>query len=283
MENVLFNEECREKLIKGINLAAKVAQVTFGPNGHTVLGGQHPTKDGMTAISWLYDSDPYVNTGINLMKELTAKTAEVAGDNTTTTALLANEIITKCNTSDSKQLKESLDLVIKYLQSQKRIIKSFQDLVNVATLAANGDEHIGELVAEAFAKVKEDGVVTFSESEDVFDRVDYSQGFRITNGFSSPKFINTPQGTCELTDVYVHISDTKMEEITEVVNIADKCMKMHKSLLLMAPDFDSEIYVFLQSNLDLLKSCTVISPAFKAHRDILVKDIKALLGDSQIC
>lgn len=278
-----MNDECRQKLIAGVNLAADVAAITFGPKGHNVICGEHVTKDGMTAVSWIQDEDPFVMTGVNLMKSIAKRTAAVAGDNTTTAMLLTRNIVTNCQKEDIPLLKDGLNKVLDYLKDNKRTVKTEQDLANIATLAANGDNHLGELVASAFYRLGDEGIVTFSESEDVLDRVEYTEGFRIDNGFSSPLFVNTPTGACELNDVYVHISDTKMEEIKEVVEIADMCVKKGKSLLLMAPGFDSEIYVFLSSNLNLLKSCTVISPSYRNYRDILVKDIKVLLGDSHIC
>jgi chaperonin GroEL len=125
--------------------------------------------------------------------------------------------------------------------------------------------------------------VQFTESEEVNDRVEVSEGFRIDSGYASPYFVNTPKGECVLEDVLVHISDTKMEEVKEVTAIAEKALKMKKALLLIAPGFDSEITIFLSSNLNILKSCTVLSPNYRTYRTTLIEDVRALLGDSSMC
>ena len=283
MSNVLMNEECRERLKRGVNLAADVVAVTYGPEGNTVISGNHITKDGLTAVSWIKDEDPYVMMGINLMKDIAKKTVDVAGDGSTTSVLLAREIINNCSKEDIPYLKQGLQDTINYLNQIKHTVKSDEDLLKIATISAGGDKEIGKLVAEAFSKAGKDGLVTFTESDEVVDSIDYSPGFRIENGYSSPGFINTPQETCELNNAFVYISDTKLEEVKQIVEIADTCIKKGKTLLLVAPDFDSEIYVFLQSNLNLLQSCCVISPYFKKMRSVMVKDMRILLGEKSLC
>lgn len=284
MKNVLMNDEARAKLIAGVNLAADVAAVTYGPNGHTVISGDHITKDGMTAVSWIYDPDPFIMMGVNLMKEIAKRSSEVAGDGSTTSEILAREVVNTCTKEDIPILKDGLTKTIEFLKQNRRFISSKEDLKTIATIAANGDSLIGELVSEAFHKVGDDGIVAFTESEDsVEDYISYTNGFRVDNGYTSSGFVNTPQNTCELNNVFVYISDTKLEEAAKIADIANECVKKGKSLLLIAPEFDSEIYVFLQSNLNLLKSCCVISPAFKKQRTILVQDIKILLGEQSYC
>ena len=283
MKNVLMNGEARNKLIQGVNLAANVAAVTYGPNGHTVISGNHITKDGMTAVSWIQDDDPYVMMGVNLIKDVSKRTAEVAGDGTTTATLLSALIVNNFKSCNIPTLKEITKEVINKLKNKAKEVKSKEDLLKIATISANGDENIGSLVAEAFDKAGKDGIVTFTESDDVEDSVVFSDGFRIDNGMASPGFVNTPQGNCELDDVFVYISDTKLEEAAKIADIANECVKKGKSLLLIAPEFDTEIFVFLQTNVDIIKSCCVISPAFKKTRSILVKDMRILLGESSLC
>ena len=145
------------------------------------------------------------------------------------------------------------------------------------------------LAREAFNRVGKDGLVQFVESEDVNDVVEYTEGFRIESGFSSPYFVNTFKGTCELEDVMIYISDTKMSEVKKVQEIAGRALVANKSLLLIAPDFDSEIIIFLSRNLydkegnDKLKSCTVKSPDTRSYREMIMEDIKVLLGDDLHC
>jgi len=281
MKKILMNDECREKLIAGVNLAADVVQVTYGPEGHTVICGDHITKDGMTAVSWIREDDPFVMMGVNLMKDIAKRTAEVAGDGTSTSVLLAREIINTCTKEDIPMLKEGLIKVIDELQRLRTFDE--EQVETVATIAANGDKHIAGLISEAFNKAGDDGVIAYTECDDVIDSVEFCDGFRIDNGYAHPGFATTEQGGCELNNVYVHISETKLSEVKDIIEIADMCMKKGKSLLLMAPDFDSEIYVFLQSNLSILPSCCVISPSFKKERSILVKDMRILFGEKCLC
>lgn len=283
MKKMLMYNECRQKLIEGVNLAADVVQVTYGPNGRTVICGDHITKDGMTAVSWVKDDDPYVMMGVNLMKDIAKRTADIAGDGTSTSVLLARQVINTCSAADVPLLKEGVVQVVESLKRRRQMVTTPTQLKTVATVSANGDTKIGSLVAEAFEKAGADGVVTYTESDDVEDSVSFCDGFRIDNGFAHPGFANTSQDNCELDNVFVYISDTKLSEVKEIIDIADTCMKKGKSLLLVAPDFDSEIYVFLQSNIEILRSCCVISPSFKKERAILVQDMRILLGEKSLC
>ena len=291
-ENVKFGSDCRERIIAGVNLAANAVAVTYGPNGRNAIirtnEGVKITKDGYHTAMMVNDKDPYISMGIDIIQNICRKTAKDIGDGTSTSAILAREIVNKYqDTKDpiatSRKLQKYVSDVIEELRLHKKEITGIDDLVKVATVSANNDPVIGKLVAETFEKVGKDGIVTFEESEDVKDRVDYSEGFRIDNGYSSPYFINTPKGNCELENVMVYISDTKMEEVNKVVELADSAVRAKKSLLLIAPEFDSEILVFLSQNLELLKSCTVISPNHRNFREIMLRDMRELLGPSSTC
>ncbi|MDO4465416.1 MAG: TCP-1/cpn60 chaperonin family protein [Bacillota bacterium] len=290
--NVKFGNECRDKLIEGVNLVADAVACTYGPNGRNVIirtpGGVKITKDGYNVASMVNDQDPYIMMGVEIIQDICKKTAKDVGDGTSTSAILARAIVNKYKDCEdpiqvTRDLSTFTDKVISYLEEYKLNVKSKEDLVKVAALSANNDQTIGNLIADAFDKVGKDGIVTFEESEDVKDRVEYTEGFRIDNGFSSPYFINTSKGTCELENVLVYISETKMEELNDVVKLADRAVKEKRSLLLLAPEFDSEILVFLSSNTNLLKSCTVISPNHRNFREIMLKDMRALLGTSSVC
>lgn len=292
-ENVLFGKECREKLIEGVNLTADAVEVTFGPNGKNsiiAMGSDVKiTKDGYHTAMVVNDKDPYISMGIKLVQDTCKKTAKDAGDGSSTTAILMREIVNSYKDIENpikvaRNLKNWVNLTLDYIKRNlTKEVSTKEEIFNVATLSANNDPVIGELIAEAFNKVGKDGIVTFEESEDVKDRIDYSKGFRIDNGYSSPYFINSPKGICELENVRVYISDTKLEDTNVIANIADKAVRDKKALLLIAPEFDSEILVFLASNLNLLKSCTVISPAHRNYRNILVNDMRALLGETMEC
>lgn len=291
-ENVKFGGDCRNKIIAGVNLAADAVAVTYGNRGRNAIiktsEGIKITKDGYHTAMMVNDNDPYVSMGIEIIQNICKKTAKDVGDGTSTSAILARELVNQYkDTADpiatSRQLQAYAAYAIETLDSMKQVSTSLEDLIKVATVSANNDPEIGELVANTFNHVGKEGIVTFEESEDVKDRVEFSEGFRIDNGYSSPYFINTPKGNCELENVLVHISDTKIDEIKDVISIADRCVKEKKSLLLIAPEFDSEVLVFLSSNLEMLKSCTVISPNHRNFREILLKDMRALLGETSNC
>ena len=294
-DNVLFKQEARDLIIEGVDLATRAIATTYGPNGQNVLikTGENikSTKDGATVIQAVNSPNPYVQMGINVIREASVKTAKTVGDGSTTVAILADSIVKVCKDHPApvqvaRNLRRLSDGVIKFLESKKRIIKTKKDLTKVATLAANNDSAIGELIAEAFSHVGKDGIVTFKESEEVKDRIEYSEGFRIENGYESPYFINTTKNECVLENAIVYISDVKLEESKEIHELAGKAYKEGKSLLLIAPEFDSGLTMFLIRNLfnsdgtPRLKSCMVISPNFGAFREAMLEDMRIILGDS---
>ena len=290
--NVKFGNECRSKLIEGVNLAANAVEVTYGPSGKNSIvsiGGQIKiTKDGYNTVMMVNDPDPYIGMGIKLIQETCQKTAKDVGDGSSSSAIMVRELVNSFkdfpnSIQVSRELQNLSQKMIFLLQGNARPIANKEDLVKVASISANNDPIIGNVVAEAFNQVGKDGIVTIEESDGVKDKVEYSEGFRIDSGYYSPYFINTSKNTCELENVRVYISDIKMEELKEVVRIADQAVKDKKSLLLIAPEFDSEILVFLSSNLNLLKSCVVLSPNHGNFRNIMLQDMRLLLGDSMEC
>lgn len=292
-ENVKFVEDARNKIIDGVNLIVDAIQVSYGPQGHQVAianpNGVKLTKDGATIALAVNDKDPYVQMGIELIRNVSKATADSVGDGSSTVAILAREIINRYRNCEEdptalwQKLQSKTNRILARINEKKLEISSKEDLVKVATLSANNNAQIGQIIADAYEKVGRDGLVTFEESEEIADRVEYTNGFRIESGYASPYFINTPKGECILEDVFVYVSDAKMEEVKEVVALADKAMKMKKSLLLVAPGFDSEIYIFLKANLDLLKSCTVITPNYRNYRQVMTSDIRDIIGKECIC
>lgn len=297
-DNVKFDEEGKQKIIEGVNLIADAVEKTYGPNGKNVCikypSGIKITKDGATVASAVNDPDPYVSMGIDIMRDISVKTAQTVGDGSTTSIVLARALINQFKDNKnpielSRQLNKDCRNVIDWLKQYKKEILTKEDLVKVATLSANNDSHLGNLIAEAFDKVGKEGIVQFTTSDDVDDRVEYTEGFKIESGFSSQYFVNTFKGTCELSDVMIYISDTKLSEVKKIQEIAGRALVEKKSLLLIAPDFDSEIIVFLAKNLydkegnDKLKSCTVKSPDTRTYREMLIEDLRILIGEDMCC
>lgn len=290
--NVKFDKKCQEKIIEGINLAANAVEVTYGPRGKNALikvgDSLKITKDGYHTAMMINDPDPYISMGIKIVQDTCKKTADDVGDATSTSAILVREIVNNYKDYSNpiamaRILQERVSIINTHLKSLAVPISSKQDLINVATISANNDYKIGNLIADTFERVGKEGIVTFKESEEVKDKVSFSEGFQIDRGYSSSYFINTPKNTCELNDVKVYISETKMEEVKQVISLADQAVKDKQSLLLIAPEFDSEILVFLSSNLDLLHSCTIISPNNGNYRTLMINDMKALLGETSVC
>lgn len=298
-ENVKFGKECREKMIEGVNLIADAIKTTYGPDGQNVmcknLGGVKVTKDGATVASWVNDPNPFIQMGIDIIREISKKTAEEVGDASSTAAILAQSIVntfkdTVNTTALSRVLKKECDDIITYLSKYKKDVYTEEDLEKVATIAANNDSQIGKLVAKAFAKVGKDGVVKYEESDNTKDSLEFSEGFEIESGYHSAQFINNSKGECVLKNVIVYISDTKITESSEIIKLADKAYKEKCSLLLIAPDFESELLMFLLKNLrnlntglDQLPSCMVVAPYFGDMRSALLQDMRLILGETSRC
>ena len=292
--NVKFGEDCRSKIIGGVNLCSDAVQTTFGNNGTNSIiltsGGVKVTKDGYHTALEVNDVDPYVTMGIKLVQDTCKLTAKSVGDGSSSTAILIRDLVNTFSESPNpikltRNLKLWSEDVIKKLESRKKKCSSKEDLEKVATISANNDSAIGKIVAEAFDKVGHEGVVTIEESEDIIDHIDYSEGFRIDRGYSSPYLVNTSKNTCELENVYVYISETKIDEIKKIADIAENCIKNKQSLLLMAPNFDSEIIIGLSNNMKsgVLNSCTVITPGRHNMREEWLTDLRILLGEDSIC
>jgi len=295
---VLIGEIAREKLLEGVNLITDAIQCTYGPNAATVAiknpAGIKITKDGKTVSEAVRVLDPYIQAGVDLIKEVSVKTAKEVGDGSSTVAILTraivNDYINFGNPIEiSRKLFKERDLVLEDLKSHTKQISNKEDIKKVATLSANGDELIGETIAEAYDKVGKDGLVLYEKGESVTDRIEYSRGFRINSGFFSPYLINTSEGNIELNNVQVYISQTKMEETRKVKEIWQKAIDQGKSLLLIAPDFDSSITMLIYHNMfdpnkgGRMQAGLIQSPEFGVMRETILEDIKAVLGDSMCC
>lgn len=291
-ENVIFGQECQNKLIEGVDEIVRAIESTYGPNAKNAIirtmEGIRVTKDGYNTACMINDPDPYRSMGIDLIQDLCKRTAHDIGDGTSTVAILARAIVNQYKDSKnpiqtSRELKELGVETVSKLKELKQQVTCKEDLKKVATVSANNDAAIGKLIADAFELIGKDGIVTFQETEDIKDSIEYTNGFQIGNGFFSPYFVNTPHNTCELENVYVYISDTKIEEVKKVVDVASFAIHEKKSLLLMAPDFDSEVLIFLKENLDKLKSCCVRNPNNRNYREIMLSDLRLYLGESSSC
>lgn len=291
--NVIFGKECRENLYGGVNEVVDAISVTYGPNAKNAVlftdDGVRVTKDGYNTACLIEDGNPYRQIGVQLIQDLCKRTAHDVGDGSSTVAILARAIIEEYKDDPNpiavaRELQKYGEVVEQWIKTHCcKTVTTKEELQNIATVSANNDPVIGKLIADAFEKVGKNGIVTFQETDDLEDSIEYTDGFRIENGYFSPYFINTAHNTCELENVYVYISDTKIEEVKRVAEIAAQALHAKKSLLLMAPDFDSEVLVFLKENLDKIKSCCVLNPNRRNYREIMLSDLRFYLGADSCC
>ena len=297
--SVLFNENAKTPLIEGVNLIGNAVSTTFGPNGKNVIiknrGGIHITKDGATVAQYVNHEDPIVTMGIDVIKQIAVKTAKDVGDGTTTSTILAQAIVNELKDNKDhpiqiqRDLEEDVKKVIEYLESIKKDINSYEDLIKVATLSANNDEILGKLIADAYQKVGKEGVVNFEESNDITDSIVYTDGMQLESGYYSPYFINSDNNTCTLENVYVAIINEKLTELKQITPYAEHAIKLGKdldrkmSMLVIAPKIESQIIKFLIMNQDILPSCGIITPNHSIYRDIILDDLKDILGTNMIC
>lgn len=294
MKNVMFNDQVKDSLIKGVNLIGDAVSTTFGPNARNVIiknrGGLKITKDGATVATYVNDQDPFVQMGIDVVRDIAIKTAKDVGDGTSTSVILSQAIVKEMQDSNinpiemQRKLKKDCEIIVEYLESKKRKISSYEDIKKVASLSANNDEKLGTLIADAFQQVGVYGVVNIEESESTQDSLKILNGMQIDTGLMSPFFINTENDTCELENVQVAIFPEKITEVKQIMPIADKANREHKSLLLMAPKIDSSIQNMLIMNLQTgFKSCCIQSPGRGIYRDMIIEDLKNILGEQLTC
>ena len=291
-----FGPEGREKLVKGINTLADAVVSTLGPNGRNVViekehGQVQSTKDGVTVAKHISLKDPVENLGVNLVKDASLKTADKAGDGTTTSTLLAREMIKGGlshlnNGANAVEIKREIDKsvkeVINVLKNKvSEDISSEDQLEQVATVSANNDKEIGKLISTALDKVGDEGIVHIEESKSGETYLETVEGLQFDRGFKSPYFVtdnNTMTST--LTDVSVLIADHKFTNVKELLPILEGVAKQAKSLLIIAEDIDHEALATLIVNKQrgTLNVCAVKAPDFGDRRKLILEDIAIMTG-----
>ena len=291
-----FGPEGREKLVKGINTLADAVVSTLGPNGRNVViekehGQVQSTKDGVTVAKHISLKDPVENLGVTLVKDASLKTADKAGDGTTTSTLLAREMIKGGlshlnNGANAVEIKREIDKsvkeVINVLKNKvSEDISSEDQLEQVATVSANNDKEIGKLISTALDKVGDEGIVHIEESKSGETYLETVEGLQFDRGFKSPYFVtdnNTMTST--LTDVSVLIADHKFTNVKELLPILEGVAKQAKSLLIIAEDIDHEALATLIVNKQrgTLNVCAVKAPDFGDRRKLILEDIAIMTG-----
>ena len=287
--------EARKKLTQGIDKMANAVVATLGPNGRNVViskPNDYPqsTKDGVTVAKSINLEDPIEELGVQMLKQAAIKTADNAGDGTTTSTLLARDMINiglkKLNDgANAVDIKRGIDVgvkaIVEELRRNSEEIASQDQLEQIATVSANNDKTVGKLISRAMEKVGRDGVIHIEESKNWETYLETVEGMQFDRGFKSPYFVtNNNTMTCTLNDVNILIADHKFTQVKELLPILNQCSSENKSLLIIADDVDNEALATLIVNKmrGTLKVCAVKSPEFGDRKKLILEDIATLTG-----
>jgi len=290
-----FGSEARKQLVNGIDKLADAVVSTLGPNGRNVViskPGDYPqsTKDGVTVAKSISLEDPNEELGVQLVKQAAITTANVAGDGTTTSTLLAREMVKSGlshlnNGANAVEIKRSIDKAVKQVVSTLRNnaeeITSEEQLEQVATISANNDPEVGKLIATAMGKVGREGVVTIEESKSGETYLETVEGIQFNRGFKSPYFVtNNTTMTAALDNPYILIADERFTKVKELLPVLEGVSGTGRSLLIIAEDIDNEALATLIVNKmrGTLAICAVKAPEFGDRRKLALEDIATLTG-----
>ena len=299
-KEILFDQEARDLLKKGVDQLANAVKVTLGPKGRNVIlgksyGAPHITKDGVSVAKEIELEGAFENMGAQLVREVASKTNDDAGDGTTTATVLAQSIINvglKNVTAGANpmELKRGIDkavaTVVKNIAAQSEAVgDDLKKIEHVAKISANGDEEIGRLIAEAMGKVKKEGVITVEEAKGTDTEVKVVEGMQFDRGYISPYFVtNTEKMECQMENPYILLYDKKISVIKDSLPLLEKSLPTGRPLLIIAEDIDSEALATLVVNRlrGGLKICAVKAPGFGDRRKAMLQDIAILTGATVI-
>ena len=299
-KQILFDIEARDLLKNGVDKLANAVKVTLGPKGRNVIidrkfGSPHVTKDGVSVAKEIELKDPVENMGAQMVKEVASKTADFAGDGTTTATVLAQAMVTVglknvAAGANPMDLKRGIDIavksVIKNLETQSiKVGDDNSKIEQIATISANNDTEIGSLIAQAMAKVKKEGVITVEEAKGTNTTVEVVEGMQFDRGYLSPYFVtNTEKMTTEMENPYILIFDKKVSTMKDLLPVLEKTAQTGKGLLIIAEDVDGEALATLVVNRlrGNLKIAAVKAPGFGDRRKAMLEDIAILTGGTLI-
>ncbi|MEI6489920.1 MAG: chaperonin GroEL [Bacteroidota bacterium] len=299
-KEILFNVDARDKLKKGVDALANAVKVTLGPKGRNVIidkkfGSPSVTKDGVTVAKEIELQDPVENMGAQMLKEVASKTADAAGDGTTTATVLAQAIVTAglknvAAGANPMDLKRGIDKAVKAVvenlakQSQK-IGDDNKKIEQVATISANNDNTIGKLIAEAMKRVKKEGVITVEEAKGTETTVEVVEGMQFDRGYISPYFVtDADKMQVVMESPLILITDKKISSMKELLPVLEKAVQTGKPILIIAEDVDSDALATLVVNKirGSLKIAAVKAPGFGDRRKAMLEDIAILTGGTLI-
>jgi len=298
-KEIIFSDNARNKLARGVEKLTDAVKVTMGPRGRNVLiqksyGAPIITKDGVSVAREIELSDKLEDMGAQLVKEVASKTADEAGDGTTTATVLANAIFSEglrnitagANPIEVKRgMDKACDLILENLKSASKSIKDKGEIAQVATISANSDAKIGEMIAEAMEKVGQDGVITVEEAKGIVDELDVVEGMQFDRGYLSPYFItNTEKMTAEIENPYILLVDGKIASLKDLLPVLEQVQKTNRPLLIIAEDVEGEALSTLVVNKlrGVLNISAVKAPGFGDRRKAMLQDIATLTGGTVI-
>jgi len=298
-KDVKFSGEAREKMLRGVDILANAVRVTLGPKGRNVVieksfGAPRITKDGVTVAKEIELEDKFENMGAQMLREVASKTADLAGDGTTTATVLAQAIVKEGAKSvaagaNPMDLKRGVDLavqaVVDELKAKAKKVTSNDEIAQVGTISANGDKEIGAKIAEAMKKVGNEGVITVEESKSLETELDVVEGMQFDRGYLSPYFITNPEKmTVELQDPYILIHEKKLSNLQAMLPILEAVVQSGRPLLIIAEDIEGEALATLVVNKlrGGLKVAAVKAPGFGDRRKAMLEDIAILTKGEMI-
>lgn len=296
---VLFDVETRDKILKGVNILADAVKVTMGPRGKNVLienPGNHPilTKDGVTVARSINLREKVANLGVQMIKEAASRTAEEAGDGTTTATVLTQAMFNEglkmvAAGYSATDVKKGIDLaveeVVETLTAQSTPVSSDDEIRQVATVSANGESELGKLIANAILTVGQDGVVTVEEAKGFNSSLNVVAGARIERGYLSPYFVtNQDKMVCELDKPVVLVCNKRLDSLKEITPFLERVLNAQRSLLIIADDIDGDAMQGLVVNKmrGALKVCAIRAPGLGEQRYDTMQDLAVILGTEVI-
>jgi chaperonin GroEL len=298
-KQLLMNEEARAALLRGVNVIAHAVKVTLGPKGRNVVidkkyGSPTITKDGVAVAKEIELKDPYENMGAQMIKEVAAKTSDIAGDGTTTATVLAQAIFRgglKNVTAGAnpmglqRGIEQAVEKVVEELRKMSKSTKDKKEIAQVATIAANNDKAVGSLIAEAMEKVGKDGVITVEEAKGMETALEVVEGMQFDRGYLSPYMVTDPERMeAVLEDCLVLIHEKKLSVMKDMLPLLGQVAHSSKPLLIIAEDVEGEALATLVVNKlrGTLSCCAVKAPGFGDRRKAMLEDIATLTGGKAI-
>ncbi|MCH7767580.1 MAG: chaperonin GroEL [Nitrospinae bacterium] len=298
-KQIIFGEDARGKILRGVDQLANAVKITLGPKGRNVVldkkfGPPSSTKDGVTVAKEIELEDPFENMGAQMVNEVASKTSDVAGDGTTTATVLAQAIYREgmknvaagANPMDLKRgIEQAVDFVVGEIHRLSKPTKDHREIAQVGTISANNDPTIGELIAESMEKVGKDGVITVEEAKGIETSLDIVEGMQFDRGYLSPYFVTDPERMeAILEEPYILLNEKKISSMKDLLPILEQIAKMGKPLLIIAEDVEGEALATLVVNKlrGTLVCAAVKAPGFGDRRKEILNDIAILIGGNVI-